>query len=165
MALRCSLCLRAQGAKEKRGDQPPYFWGGFAVALLCSSSVLPDVPWLVGIEYVLELPGKTLSPYGFILFCTLSENSGFAISKSCPQDSSSLTGEQQKQRNVARCWQNRIWQNVDHSMLYWKAGKSLCVGDTTITYSLMCPRNFCFQQNYHLNFYPMFMRYLQTVWY
>lgn len=164
VALRCPLPLRAQGTKEKRGDHPLHFLGGFAVALLCTSSVLPDGPWLSGIEYVPELPGKMLSPRVFILFCTHQRTVALQF-QSCPQDSSSLTGEQLKQSNVARCWQNRIWQSVDPSMCYWKAGKWLCVGETTTTYSLTCPCNFCFQQNYHLNFYPMFMRYLWTVWY
>lgn len=137
---RCTA-LPASRHKElsKRGETIPctsFLGGGEGGGLLYSCSLLPYVPQLLGIEYVL---GRHYLPMSLSPFCTPSGNSDFAISKSCLQDSSSLTGEQQKQSNVARSWHNRIWQNTDHSMHYWKVGKLLCVKDKATAYHLMCP--------------------------
>lgn len=144
--------LRASGHRELRkgGDTIPCtFSRGVAVPLLCTPSVLSGVPCLLGINYVLEFPRKMLFPSFFIFFCIPSENRVvLQISKSWPQHSSSLTGKSKSK-----------------SMHYWRARKWLCVGNTTTTYSLTCPCKFCFQQKYHLKFYPKFMRYLWRVWY
>lgn len=93
-----ALCASGHKELRKGGDTIPCtFSKGVAVALLCTSPVFPGIPYLLGIKYVLELPRKMLSPYFFIFLCIPSmsgfEESGFAISKSCSQDSSSLTGK------------------------------------------------------------------------
>lgn len=54
MALSCPLCLRAQGAKEKRGNHPLHFWRVFAVALLFLSS--PRCTLAVGTGVCLRTP-------------------------------------------------------------------------------------------------------------
>lgn len=133
-----ALCASGHKELRKGGDTIPCpFSTGVAVALLCTSSVFPGVLCLLRIKHVLELPRKMLSPYFFIFFCIPSmsgfEQSGFAVSKSCPQDSSSLTGKSKStkcckvltKQNLAKCRSQHALLKGKKMTMCWEYNNNL----------------------------------------
>lgn len=151
--------LYASGHKELRnaGDTiTSTFSRGVAVPVLCTSSVLPTVPCLLGINYVLELPRKMLSPSFFIFFCIPSENRVVLQFQGPVLRTAVLWLGRAKARKCCKVLTKQNLANCRSQ--HARVRKWLCVGNTTTTYILTCPCKFCFQQKYHLKFYPKFMR-------